>query len=97
MHDNARHGLSSTVPAFTGGSDVGGIFKTTNGGGTWKKLTNGLPGQTGRIGLAICASKPKVVMAVLQSDEGGAIDIRDHSQPAAVYFVRKMAEKNGRA
>ena len=58
-------------PSVTGGEDVGGIFKSTDGGGTWKKLGGGLPGQTGRIGLAVSASDPKVVMAVVQSYEGG--------------------------
>ncbi len=58
-------------PSVTGGEDVGGIFKSTDGGATWKKLGGGLPGQTGRIGLSASASNPKVVMAVVQSYEGG--------------------------
>ncbi|MFC1553048.1 WD40/YVTN/BNR-like repeat-containing protein [candidate division KSB1 bacterium] len=50
-----------------GGEGNGGIYKTTNGGNSWKKLTKGLPeGQTGKIGLAIAASNPKVVMAFLE-------------------------------
>src|SRR5581483_8325343 len=64
-------------PDATNGEDVGGIFKSTNGGTSWKKLTGGLPPQTGRIGLAVAANKPNVVMAVVQSYEGGAGDIRD--------------------
>src|SRR4030095_10440323 len=58
-------------PGVTGGEDVGGIFKSTDGGTTWKKLGGGLPTQTGRIGLAISAGNPRVVMAVVQSYEGG--------------------------
>jgi len=58
-------------PSVTGGEDVGGIFKSTDGGATWKKLGGGLPGQTGRIGLSVSASNAKVVMAVVQSYEGG--------------------------
>src|SRR5438552_2152484 len=58
-------------PSVTGGEDVGGIFKSTDGGATWKKLGGGLPGQTGRIGLSVSASNGKVVMAVVQSYEGG--------------------------
>ena len=61
----------SSGPSATGGEDVGGIFKSTDGGATWKKLGGGLPGQTGRIGLAVSVSNPKVVMAVVQSYEGG--------------------------
>ena len=78
----------------TNGEDVGGIFKSTNGGGTWKKLAGGLPGQTGRIGLAISASNPKIVMATVQSDEGGASDIRDiHSRAGGVFRSEDGGEK----
>jgi len=57
----------SSGPGVTGGEDIGGIFKSTNGGASWKKLSGGLPPQTGRIGLAVSASNPKVVMAVVES------------------------------
>jgi len=62
----------------TSGADVGGIFKSTDGGANWVKLTNGLPSLTGRIGLAAAASKPGVVMAIVQSDEGGTSSIDDN-------------------
>jgi photosystem II stability/assembly factor-like uncharacterized protein len=46
------------------GGPNGGIFKTTNGGRNFRKLTNGLPeGDSGKIGLAISRQNPKVVMA----------------------------------
>src|SRR4029453_4544391 len=51
-------------PSVTGGEDVGGIFKSTDGGESWKKLGGGLPGQTGRIGLAVSASDPKANRAL---------------------------------
>jgi hypothetical protein len=77
----------------TNGEDAGGIFKSTNGGGAWKKLGGGLPGQTGRIGLAISASNPKVVMAIVQSDEGGSNDIRDiHSKAGGVFRSEDAGE-----
>ena len=78
----------------TNGADVGGIFKSTDGGATWKKCAGGLPGQTGRIGLAVSASKPKVVMAVVQSDEGGATDIGSiHSRSGGVFRSEDGGEK----
>ena len=73
-------------PDLTGGEDVGGIFKSTNGGADWKKLGGGLPAQTGRIGLAISASNPKIVMAVVQSYEGGLGSITDLRSKAGGVF-----------
>lgn len=42
-----------------------GIWKTTDGGDTWVKLTNGLPqgNEIGRIGLSLCESTPEVLFA----------------------------------
>ncbi len=72
--------------SFTDGKDLGGIFRSTDGGATWKKLTKGLPGLTGRIGLSVSASRPGVVMAVVQSDEGGTSDIDDPMSRAGGVF-----------
>jgi photosystem II stability/assembly factor-like uncharacterized protein len=81
-------------PEATGGDDVGGIFKSTNGGGTWKKLSGGLPGQTGRIGLAVSGSNPKVVMAVVQSYEGGTGQLTDlRSKSGGVFRSEDGGEK----
>jgi photosystem II stability/assembly factor-like uncharacterized protein len=52
---------------FDSGGPNGGIFKSTDGGATWAKLTQGLPeGELGRIGLAISRSNPQVLMAVVE-------------------------------
>ena len=52
---------------FDSGGPNGGIFKTTDGGETWKKLKKGIPsGDLGRIGLAISRSNPEVLMAVVE-------------------------------
>lgn len=52
---------------FDSGGPNGGIFKTTDGGATWTELTDGLPeGDTGKIGLAICRTKPSVLMAFVE-------------------------------
>ncbi len=65
----------SSGPEYTDGKDVGGIFKSTDAGATWSKLQNGLPTQTGRIGLDVFQKDPKVVFAAVQSYEGGTTDI----------------------
>ncbi|MBI3568829.1 MAG: hypothetical protein HY084_11590 [Gemmatimonadetes bacterium] len=44
----------------------GGIYKSTDGGSTWKALTNGLPKEgIGRTGIAVAPSDPKRVYAVV--------------------------------
>jgi photosystem II stability/assembly factor-like uncharacterized protein len=73
-------------PSLTGGRDAGGIFRSADGGSTWTKLAGGLPTQTGRIGLAISASNPKVVMAVVQSDAGGTSGIDEIESRAGGTF-----------
>jgi photosystem II stability/assembly factor-like uncharacterized protein len=70
----------------TDGKDLGGIWKTTDGGSTWKKLTEGLPTRTQRIGLAIWAKDPKVVYAVVQSDAEGTSGIDDVESKAGGVF-----------
>jgi photosystem II stability/assembly factor-like uncharacterized protein len=52
---------------FDSGGPKGGIFKTTDAGQSWKKLSNGLPeGDTGKIGLSIYRSDPKIIMAMVE-------------------------------
>ena len=53
-----------------------GIYKTTDGGATWTRLTdpalnNGLPtDRMGRIGLAVSPQNPSIVYAMIQVDRG---------------------------
>ena len=67
MYDRRRQKWS-----FRSGGPEGGIYRSTDAGRSWTKLTEGLPAQTGRIGLDVSRSAPGVVMAVIESDEGGS-------------------------
>jgi photosystem II stability/assembly factor-like uncharacterized protein len=52
---------------FDSGGPDGGIYKSTDGGDSWTKLTDGLPeGDTGKIGVAVSRSNPDVVMAIVE-------------------------------
>ncbi|OLC54281.1 MAG: hypothetical protein AUH92_04370 [Acidobacteria bacterium 13_1_40CM_4_69_4] len=49
-----------------------GIFRSTDGGATWSRMTNGLPGgpDVGRIGLAVSRSSPNIVFALVIDGRG---------------------------
>ena len=52
---------------FNGGGPGSGIYKTTNGGKSWRELTEGIPeGDKGRIGLAVSRTNSKVVYAIIE-------------------------------
>lgn len=47
-----------------------GLYRTTDGGATWSKMTNGLPDRPlGRCGLSVSRQNPKLVYAVVQTDK----------------------------
>jgi photosystem II stability/assembly factor-like uncharacterized protein len=71
---------------FEGGSEEGGIFKSVDGGATWTKLTNGLPSRVGRIGFDIYPGDSKILIACVQSDEGGSTSIRDDRSKSGGVF-----------
>jgi len=56
------------------GGPESAIYKSTDAGATWTKLTGGLPmGDVGRIGLAISPANPDVIYAIIEAegDTGG--------------------------
>src|SRR5215471_15570662 len=56
------------------GGPEGGIWKSTNGGDTWKKLSGGLPeGVVGNIGVAVSSTKHDRVWAIVESREKGGV------------------------
>jgi photosystem II stability/assembly factor-like uncharacterized protein len=80
---------------FNGGGPDGGIYKTTDGGVTWKKLSKGLPyengGDVGRIGLDIYRKDPNIVYAIVQHEKGGTFRSEDKGET-----WKKMGDTNPR-
>ena len=55
---------------FTSGGPTGGIYKSEDGGNSWKKLTKGLPtGEIGRVGIDIFMSNPKIIVASVEASD----------------------------
>jgi photosystem II stability/assembly factor-like uncharacterized protein len=87
------------------GGPESGIHKSTDGGATWKKLTNGLPKEDmGRIGLAIPPAEPSTVLAIVEAankasgiyrskDAGGTWEkISDYGSTSPQYYNEIVAD-----
>ena len=49
----------------------GGLFKSVDGGSTWKKLTQGLPPNLVQVNLAVAPSQPQRLYAIVATNEPG--------------------------
>ena len=59
-----------------------GIWKSVDGGDTWKKLEDGLPKSLmGKIGVTVSRANPKLLYAIIESDEGGLYKSQDGENP----------------
>jgi photosystem II stability/assembly factor-like uncharacterized protein len=70
-----------------GPADKGGIWKSVDGGETWKKMSAGLPAKLiGKIDLDIARSNPKVIYAMIEAPaaEGGLYRSNDAGESWAL-------------
>jgi photosystem II stability/assembly factor-like uncharacterized protein len=89
---------------FNGGGPHSGIYKTSDGGRTWRKLAGGLPaGDTGRIGLDIYRRNSNIVYAIVENREGGVFRSEDKGEtwtkvnslnPRPMYFSQIRIDPN---
>ena len=62
------------------GGDEGGIYKSTDGGDIWNKLTEGLPtGMTGRIGIAVSPANANRIWAIIEGERTASGFERDET------------------
>ncbi|NNF28758.1 MAG: glycosyl hydrolase [Gemmatimonadetes bacterium] len=70
----ATYQRQRTPWGFNGGGPGSGIYRSTDGGVTWSELTNGIPpGDKGRIGLAISATNPSVLNALIEHESESGV------------------------
>jgi photosystem II stability/assembly factor-like uncharacterized protein len=90
---------------FNGGGPGSAIYKSSDAGVTWTKLTNGIPeGDLGRIGLDVYRKDPRVVYARIQhetesgvyrSDDGGSNWTKmSDTNPRPMYFSQIRIDPN---
>ena len=79
---------------YNGGGPGSALWKTTNGGETWTRLTEGLPsqGDVGRIGIGIHRRDPRIVYALVEHAKEGGI-YRSEDKGAT---WKKMSDTNPR-
>jgi photosystem II stability/assembly factor-like uncharacterized protein len=79
---------------FTSGGPHSGIYKTTDGGETWKQLKNGLPeGVNGRCGIAVSRSQPETIYALVENKEGGIFRSLDKGETWSRRSDKKTYDK----
>lgn len=71
MYERKRDIFDGNDPAVRFGGKSG-LYKSTDGGATWRELTAGLPTcQWGRSGIDLLASNPDTMVAILESERSG--------------------------
>jgi photosystem II stability/assembly factor-like uncharacterized protein len=77
---------------ISGGEDSG-LWKSTDGGGSWKELEDGLPkGTLGRIAVTVSGAKRGRVWALVEAEDGGLF----RSENGGKSFRRINADRNFR-
>jgi photosystem II stability/assembly factor-like uncharacterized protein len=55
------------------GGPGSGIWKSTDGGDTWSRLTGGLPEPMGKVGVSVSGANPERVYAVVEAEPDGGV------------------------
>ena len=85
------------VGQLIGGGPESGLYKSSNGGNTWTKLTNGLPTvEMGRIGLGINWRDPRIVYALVTAQKGEGGFFRSDDAGATWKRIGKQVQTGGR-
>jgi photosystem II stability/assembly factor-like uncharacterized protein len=96
------------VWTIIGGGPESAVYKSTDGGTTWRKVTQGLPKEDmGRIGLAVSPADPDVVYAVVEAagkaggtyrsnDRGETWEKRGDFATSGLYYGEIVADPRNR-
>ncbi|WNJ21132.1 VPS10 domain-containing protein [Pontibacter sp. G13] len=62
------------------GGEGSGIFKSTDGGDSWQRLTDGLPTEMGKVAVSVSPANPERVYANIEAKKGGVYRSDDGGQ-----------------
>lgn len=90
VHQRRRH-----VFTYIGGGPESAVYKTTDGGKSWKESKSGLPsGKMGRIGLAVSPADANVVYAIVEA-EGDKFGFFRSTNKGATWEKRSKHKTSG--
>lgn len=90
VHQRRRH-----VFTYIGGGPESAVYKTTDGGKSWKASESGLPsGKMGRIGLAVSPADANVVYAIVEA-EGDKYGFFRSTNKGATWEKRSKHKTSG--
>lgn len=76
---------------FNSGGPKSGLFKSTDGGATWRKLAKGLPeGDLGRIAVEVSPAKSSVVYASVEAKKSGLYRSEDGGETWALMSTASV-------
>ncbi len=82
---------------ISGGFQAGGLYKSADGGNTWKKMTAGLPkGLIGKIDLAVSPANPNRLWALVEAPRGDAGLYQSDDQGESFKLVSDKKELTDR-
>ena len=59
------------------GGEGSGIYKSTDSGTTWKKLSKGLPSKMGKTDVSVSGANSKIVYVLAEAEKGGLFRSND--------------------
>ena len=68
-----------------------GIWKSTDGGDNWSRLTEGLPKLMGKIGVAVSQANPERVYAIVEAEKGGLYRSADAGQTLRLLSEARLS------
>lgn len=92
----SAHQRQRKVFGFISGGPESAVYKSTDGGNSWNKLTNGLPGgDLGRIGITMAPSNPDILYAIIETSEEGSSGFYRSTDRGASWEKRNGLNTSG--
>ena len=72
-----------------------GLWKSTDGGDSWTRLTEGLPTLMGKVGVAVSPANPERVYAIVEAEKGGLFRSDDAGKSWRLVGEDRLIQSRG--